>query len=79
MKIKVKLYGLLPRRFPDYDSKVGMEVHIPDGATVEDFLVRLGIPQPEAELIIVNGSPLRYDSKLKDRMCLHLFNVISGG
>ena len=79
MKIKVELYGLLPRRFPDYNSKVGMEVSMPDGATVDDFLACVGIPQAEAELVIANGLPLRYNSKLKDKMCIHLFNVISGG
>ena len=79
MKIKVRLFGLLPRSFPGYDPRIGMEIDVPDGTRVQDLLARLEIPDPEADVIMANGMVLKFDSELEEEMCVDLFTLISGG
>jgi sulfur carrier protein ThiS len=47
MRIRVKLYGTLSQQFPQYRHSEGMEVEIPDGATVKDLLARLEISEKQ--------------------------------
>jgi len=42
MKMRVKLYGTLSQSFPGYQHSQGIEVEIPDGATVKDLLGKAG-------------------------------------
>ena len=79
MKVRVKLFGLLPSRFPSYDSSVGMEVEIPDGTNVSEFLAHLEISRTDADIIMADGLVLKCDSQLQEGMCLHIFTLISGG
>ena len=79
MKLRVKLFGLLPSHFPGYNPEKGMEIDIPDGARVEDLLARLEISKSEAGIAIVNGLPLKSDSQLEEGMCVSLFPLVSGG
>ena len=55
MKLKVKLFGTLTRRFPAYNSEEGLEVEIPDGARVKDLLAHLKISGPDTGIVIVEG------------------------
>ena len=44
MKVNVKLYGTLSKAFPEYRHSLGMDVDIPQGATVDDLLALLHTP-----------------------------------
>ncbi len=79
MKVKIKLCGLLYRRFPDHDPRQGMEIEVPEGARVEDLLTHLRISKSEAGMVIADGLALKGDSRLRDGMCIHLFPLLSGG
>ena len=79
MKLRVKLFGLLPSRFPGYNPEQGMEIDIPDGTRVEDLLARLEISKSEAGIAIANGLPLKSDSQLEEGMRVSLFPLVSGG
>lgn len=79
MKVKVRLFGVLPRCFPNYDPKIGIEVDVPEGTRVQDLLARLKIPESEADIVMANGMVLRFDNGLEEGMCLDLFTLISGG
>ena len=48
MKVRVKLFGTLPQRYPDYNPEHGLEVEIPIGAKVE---VGIMVETPAAVLI----------------------------
>jgi sulfur carrier protein ThiS len=47
MRIRVRLYGTLSQDIPDYHHAEGIEVEIPDGATVKDLLARLEISEKQ--------------------------------
>lgn len=79
MKVIVKLFGTLSTRIPEYDATRGMEVSLPDGATVERLLKHLGFSPREAGLAIVNGKPQRDDSVLREGEEVYLFNLALGG
>jgi sulfur carrier protein ThiS len=79
MKVIVKLFGMLSTGFHEYDPAVGMEVDLPDGATVGNLLERLGFSFAEAGVAIVNGTPQRADSALQEGAQVYLFNIALGG
>jgi sulfur carrier protein ThiS len=52
--VKVILYGTLSRQVPGYQHSKGMEVELPDGATVNDLLVFLGISKSQKAVVACN-------------------------
>ena len=79
MKIQVKLYGTLSRRFPDYRHSEGMEVDIPDGTTVKDLLALLEIPASQGAVAAMEGRIHKADDKIRLGIPVHLFQTIHGG
>jgi sulfur carrier protein ThiS len=79
MNVQVKLFGLLPRRFPGYDPEKGMEVDLPSGARVKDLLSQLGISKEEGGIVAADGLVQKAEAELKDGSVLHVFHPIVGG
>jgi sulfur carrier protein ThiS len=79
MNVQVKLFGLLPRRFPGYDPGRGMEVDLPSGARVQDLLAQLGISKEEGGIVAVDGLVQKAEAELRDGSILHVFHPIVGG
>ena len=79
MRVKVRLFGMLPRRFPNYNPETGMDIDLPKGSRVQDLLACLKIPEPEADIVMVKGVVLKSDSTLEEGMCVDFFTLISGG
>ena len=79
MKIRVKLFGTLPQRYPDYDSNQGLEVEIPDGAKVKDLLARLEISASDSGLVAIDNLVVQHDHDLKDGGSVRIFQRAFGG
>ena len=79
MKVQVKLYGTLGQRFPDYRPSQGIEVEVPDGATVKDLLALLEIPESRATVVIVEGRIIKADDKMQRGVPVSVFQAIHGG
>ena len=79
MRVRVKLFGLLGRGFPDYDHEKGMVVQLPDGATVKDLLLRLEISKKEDPVVTVKGLVQRTERTLKHRDLVYIFQSVAGG
>ena len=79
MKIRVKLFGTLPQRFPDYDSTQGLEVEIPDGAKVKDLLARLEISASDGGLVAIDNVVVQHDDDLKEGVSVRIFQRVFGG
>ena len=79
MKVKVKLYGMLSLHIPEYKPSQGLEVEIPDGATVKDLLARLEILETRGAAVIASGRVLKADDKVKDGSALDVFQSLQGG
>ena len=79
MQVKVKLYGTLSQRFPGYRSAQGIEVEIPDGATVKDLLALLEISESRSAIVIVDGRILKADDEMESGVPVNVFQAIQGG
>ncbi|MDX2440345.1 MAG: hypothetical protein QNK40_07300 [Desulfobacterales bacterium] len=79
MKIRVKLFGTLPQRYPDYDPSQGLEVGIPDGAKVKDLLARLEIFASDGGLVVIDNLVVQHDDSLKEGASVRIFQSAFGG
>jgi sulfur carrier protein ThiS len=79
MKMRVKLYGTLSERFPDYQPTQGMEVEIPEGATVKDLLALLEISESQGATVIAEGRVLKADDKMPQGVLVNVLQAIGGG
>ena len=79
MKVKVKLYGTLSQRFPDYQPSQGIEVEIPDRATAKDLLTLLGISESQKAVVIVEGRILKADDEIRRGVPINVVQAIGGG
>ena len=79
MKLHVKLYGTLSQQVPGYQHSQGVEVVIPDGASVKDFLDRLKISNNQGAVVIMDGQILKADDTMRDGVPIHVLQSLSGG
>ena len=79
MKIRVKLFGTLPQRYPDYDSTQGLEVEIPDGARVKDLLAHLELSASDGGLVAIDNLVVRHDHELEAGVSVRIFQRAFGG
>jgi molybdopterin synthase sulfur carrier subunit len=79
MKVKVKLFGTLSQSFPDYQPAQGIEVEMPDGATVKDLLSLLEIPESQRTVVIVEGRILKADDEIPGGVPVNVVQAIGGG
>ena len=79
MKIRVKLFGTLPQRYPDYDSSQGLEVEIPEGARVKDLLARLEISASDGGLVAIDNLVVQHDHELETGVSVRIFQRAFGG
>jgi sulfur carrier protein ThiS len=79
MKVRVKLYGTLSQRFPGYQHSQGVEVEIPDRATVKDLLALLEISESQGAVVIVESRILKADDEMQRGVPVNIVQAISGG
>jgi len=79
MKIRVKLYGTYSQRFPGYQHSQGIEVELPDGATVKDLLALLEISESQGAVVIMEGRVLKADDQMRGGVPVSVLQSISGG
>jgi sulfur carrier protein ThiS len=79
MKVRVRLYGTLSQRIPGYRHSQGIEVEIPDGATVKDLLALLEIPESQGAVVIVEGRVLKTEDRIQCGVPVSVLQVIYGG
>jgi sulfur carrier protein ThiS len=79
LRLTVKLYGTLSRSFDDYDHLSGLEVDIPEEASIHDLLDYLNLSSERLGMIYMDGKLLNKKSRLKDGAQIKIFQPISGG
>ena len=79
MKVRVRLFGTLSQGFPSYQHSQGMEVEIPDGATVKDLLIFLKISESQGAGVIAEGRILKADDKMRPGVPVNVVQAIGGG
>ena len=79
MKVRVKLFGTLPQRYPDYDPEDGLEVEIPDGARVKDLLAYLELSSSDGGVASIENLVVNVEEKLNEGVCVRIFQSAFGG
>jgi sulfur carrier protein ThiS len=79
MKVKVRLFGTLGKKFPDHDPLNGFEIEIPANASVGDLLDQLDIPKSKIGLVSVQGRLVKAGKTLKQGDFIRIFRPIFGG
>lgn len=84
MKVEVRLYAGLREKLPDAPrGRAGLD--LPEGATLQDLLDRLDIPDRLAQMVLVNGvqspraRPARASRPLADGDSVAIFPPVAGG
>jgi molybdopterin converting factor small subunit len=79
VQVQVKLFATLRRFAPDVPPGKVCAVDLPDGATLQDLVNRLGIPSEETKVAFVNGRAQEMDFVLKPGDEVGIFPPIGGG
>ena len=84
MRIRVRLFASLRDHFPSDDRGRG-EVELNEGATLADLIERLEIPDPLAQMVLIDGlqQPKSREERarrtLEDGQTVSIFPPIAGG
>ncbi len=79
MRLRVKLFATLDKFRPDAAGGTPFEIHVEDGATVQDVIHKLGLPDEVVRTVFVNGRSRPRDWQLSDGDELGIFPPIGGG
>jgi len=79
LKIKVKLFGVLGQDFPEYDSSKGLDVNIPDDASVKDLLANLDIPKTSNYFVTMDKTVVKPTDRLINNAAIQIFQALAGG
>jgi sulfur carrier protein ThiS len=79
MKVRVKLYGTLSQRIPNYRHSAGIEVELPEGGTVKDLLALLEISETRETVVIMEGRILQADDNIRPGVWVNVLQSIYGG
>jgi sulfur carrier protein ThiS len=79
MKVQLKLYGTLSQRFSGYRHSQGIEVEMPEGATVKDLLALLEISEIQGAVVIAEGRILKADDKVQGGALVNVLQAVYGG
>jgi molybdopterin converting factor small subunit len=79
MIVQVKLFATLRKYMPAGARGDTLAVELPDGATVADLLVRLGIPSEHGRMVVAGGEQVALQATLEDGQDVNLFPQLAGG
>lgn len=79
MKIRVKLFGTLGQRFPDYNAEQGLAVEVSEGARAGDLLNHLGISTTKGLTVVKEGHIMSAEETLTEGALMQVFQAMYGG
>jgi sulfur carrier protein ThiS len=79
MRVFVKLYGNLREAFPDYQHSQGMQVEIPEKATVKQLLASLDLTRVQGAVVIMGGRVLQEEDEIPAGVPVSIFQALQGG
>jgi sulfur carrier protein ThiS len=79
MKVRVKLFGTFRQRFAGYQHSQGVEVELPEEATVKDLLTLLDLSESRGAVVIAEGRILKADDRLQPGVPVDIMQAMGGG
>ena len=79
IEVEVRLYATLRKYSPETGVGEPVILQMPEGASLADLLVRLGVPKSEMKTAFVNNRQQDEDYRLCDGDRVAFFSPIAGG
>lgn len=79
MALKILLAATLRSCLEGYDPMAGYELTIEEGLSVRELVRRLGLPEDQIKLVMVNGVVSKWDVMLQGNERVALFPPVGGG
>ncbi len=80
MRVEVRLYATFAKFAPTQRAGDSFDVELGDSASLADLIRKLGIPEGDVHLVIVNGRAVHDRSQqLEDNDRIGLFPPVGGG
>ena len=79
MAVMLMLAATLRRYAPGYNAETGCQVIVDPDSTVRDLTRRLGIPEKEVKLIMVEGVAADWNATLAGNERVAFFPPVGGG
>lgn len=79
IRVQVRLYATLRKYRPELGHGQSLPVNLPEGSTIRDLLLEIGIPERETKQTFVNGIIQDVEYSLADGDSLGVFPPIAGG
>ena len=79
MKVRINLYGTLSAGIPGYRQSQGIEVELPEGATVNDLLALLEISESQKAVVAIDGRIRKGSDKIPRGAYAQILQPIHGG
>lgn len=80
MKIFVKVFASLRKKYPDISDLNPLEMEINKETTLAQLIARLNFSQEEVKIILVNGLRASVDDIIKEEgSIISLFPAVGGG
>jgi sulfur-carrier protein len=77
--VQMMLAATLRKYVPGYNAETGYDMTVEAGSTVRDLAARLGIPEDEVKLIMVDGIAAKWEKTLNGNERVALFPPVGGG
>ena len=79
VKARIKLLGTLPSHFSGSYPASGIEVNLPDNATVAAVVGIIGLPKERLGIVTINGRLARASDSIPKHAEVKFFQTIAGG
>jgi sulfur carrier protein ThiS len=79
MKVKIKLFGVLGLKLPEFASPEGVEIELPDGSTARGLLKHLKIPDDSGPAVTIDSRLLKHEDLIRDGAEIRIFQAVHGG
>ena len=80
MKIFVKVFASLRKKYPNITDLNPLEMEIDKGTTLAQLIARLNFNQEEVKIILVNGLRASVEDIINEEGCIiSLFPAVGGG
>jgi len=80
MKIYVKVFATLRKKYPEINDLNPLEMTVKKGITITQLISKLGFEQEEVKIILINGLKSSLDDIVEEEGCIiSLFPAVGGG
>jgi molybdopterin converting factor small subunit len=79
MRVQLKLFASFRQYLPAGAEGSAVELEMPEATRVSELLARIGVPEEDAPMILVNGRGIDSDRVLVENDVVAVFPAMAGG